>query len=282
MPQIGCDCPNCHAARTTGHRRFAASLALVVEQPGERSVVLIDAGPDLRRQTDLIPPCPAEVRPSGRAPFQAVLLTHLHMGHYAGLLELGPEVLDARGMPVFCTYGVADVLCANAPWSLLVARGNIDLRPIAPGSPFEPVPGLRAEAFRVPHRDEFGDTVGFAVGAPGGRPLIYIPDADNWHGMAPPLRTLVQTSEVALLDGTFFDRSELTAITGRDQGEVPHPPVSGTVGELDGLLDRVVFTHLNHSNPLTAAGSPQSRWLAERGARVAIEGMRLALEPQSR
>jgi pyrroloquinoline quinone biosynthesis protein B len=199
------------------------------------------------------------------------------MGHYAGLLELGPEVLGARGLPVYCTTAVADVLAENAPWSLLVSRGNVQLCPIVPGRPFELADGLSVEAFRVPHRDEFGDTVGFIVSRAGGRRLVYVPDADSWSGLARPLRDLVADSDVAVLDGTFFDRSELAGLTGRDQGEVPHPPVAATVEQLDGMLDRVVFTHLNHTNPLIDPCSPQSHRLVERGARVAIEGMRLDL-----
>jgi pyrroloquinoline quinone biosynthesis protein B len=199
------------------------------------------------------------------------------MGHYVGLLELGPEVIGARGLPVYCTAAVAEVLAANVPWSLLVSRGNVQLHPIVPGRPFEPVAGLSVEAFRVPHRDEFGDTVGFLISRAAGRRLVYIPDADKWSGLHWPLRDLVASVDVAVLDGTFFDRSELAGMTGRNQSEVPHPPVAATVEQLEGLLDRVVFTHLNHTNPLIDPGSAQSRWLAERGARVAVEGMRLDL-----
>lgn len=210
-------------------------------------------------------------------PFDAVMLTHLHMGHCAGLLELGPEVLDAREVPVFCTAAVAEVLASNAPWSLLVTRGNILLKRVAPGERFEPLPGLWAEAFSVPHRDEFGDTVGYVAGLSGGKSVLYIPDADNWRGLATPLAEMVRKSDWALLDGTFFDQRELASVTGRDLSDVPHPPVTDTLGLLNGLLNRVIFTHLNHTNPLVRPDSPQTAQLALRGAAVAAEGMRLDL-----
>jgi len=55
--------------------------------------------------------------------------------------------------------------------------------------------------------------------------------------------------DVAYLDGTFHDASELP---GRDLREIPHPLMTETLSRLAAspLLSKVRFIHLNQSNPL--------------------------------
>ncbi|OGS70185.1 MAG: hypothetical protein A2Y96_02850 [Firmicutes bacterium RBG_13_65_8] len=273
VPQIGCGCENCRRARAAaGHTRLAASLAAVCGPGDVPHAVLVDAGPDLRRQWDrwLAP---------GTA-LGAALVTHLHMGHIAGLLELGPEVMAASAAPVYCSRAVARFLRSNGPWSLLVRRGHIDLREFLPGETVHPAPGLTAQTFEVPHRNEFGDTVGFRLSSEEtGLSLLYIPDADRWEGIRPGLVELVRASDAALLDGTFFDRSELLDRRGRDASEVPHPPIRDTLDLLGPLAAKVFFTHLNHTNPVLDGSSPQARAVLATGARIAADGMRIQLGP---
>ena len=292
VPQVGCDCPNCGRARDAGSVRWASGLAVSPDEApawGQGAApdagaahsagrLLLDAGPDLRSQ----------LRRFGAA-VDAVLLTHLHMGHYTGILEFGREVCGRRGLPVWCSEAVAAVLEANSPWRELWRQGHVVYRRFAPGEVFWPLPGLAVTAYEVPHRNELGDTVGFVVrgtGRPereparaadgarraGGKGLLYLPDADHWEGWEPGLRELVQEVELAVLDGTFYDRDELGRATGRDVDEVPHPPVTSTLGLLGELASKVVFGHLNHTNPLLDPESPAARRLAEHGAQVAREG----------
>lgn len=269
VPHPGCTCPNCSAARAgaPGVRRTAASLAVMAaDGDGHSSFVLVDAGPDLRRQWELFL--------TGDLELAGIMITHLHMGHVAGLLELGPEVLATQGVPVWCTSKVARFLSDNAPWSLLIRRGHVDLRVFQPGEVIRPLAGLAAVGIAVSHRDEFGDTVGYALTAEDtGRTLLYIPDADTWAGMRPGLRDLVATADGALLDGTFFDHGELAARRGQEAARVPHPPVHETLGLLGELVGKAVFTHLNHTNPLLDEGSWQAAEVREAGARVARDGM---------
>ena len=44
-------------------------------------------------------------------------------------MYLGDESIDAKGVPVYGTARKASYL-ANGPWSLLVSRGNIEVRPV--------------------------------------------------------------------------------------------------------------------------------------------------------
>ena len=62
---------------------------------------------------------------NGGRPPTAVFLTHAHIGHYTGLMYLGRESLDAKGIPVHGTERMASYLSGNGPWSQLVTRKNI-------------------------------------------------------------------------------------------------------------------------------------------------------------
>ena len=292
VPQVGCDCPNCRRARDAGTVRWASGLAVWPDEVKERCQgsardtgaarargrLLLDAGPDLRSQ----------LRRFG-AVIDAVALTHLHMGHYLGILEFGREVCGRRGLPVWCSEAVAAVLETNSPWRELWCQGHVVYERFVPGEAFSPLPGLAVTAYEVPHRNELGDTVGFVVRSSGraelepagaatgvrgagGEGLLYLPDADRWEGWEPGLPELVGDVELAVLDGTFFDRDELARVTGREAGEVPHPPVTHTLELLGQLAAKVVFGHLNHTNPLLDPDSPATRLLAGHGAQVAREG----------
>ena len=266
MPQVGCGCVNCRDALERGQAHAPAGLAVSAwADGGQRLRALVDAGPELR----------AQLRRFG-GPVDAVLLTHLHMGHYVGLLEFGREVAGRQGLPVWCSPAVAAVLEANSPWRELATQGHVVYRRFAIGAPFSPIAGLDVWPYSVPHRNELGDAVGFVLRPAGsGRGgLLYLPDADRWDTLNPSLPELVSGVEAALLDGTFFDAGELRALTGRELAEVPHPPVVETIRLLaaHGLASRVALIHLNHTNPLWRPGSEQRRWVEESGARVAGEG----------
>ena len=111
---------------------------------------------------------------------KAILLTHVHMGHIAGLLQLGREAMQLR-VRLHATSRVCAFLRDNAPWNAL----DLELREIAGRFTLEP--GLDIEAVPVPHRDEHSDTVAYLVFGPK-RTLLYLPDITNhlaqWSGLA--------------------------------------------------------------------------------------------------
>jgi len=234
VPHVGCACARCERFRASP--LLPACLGLL----GARGRYLVDATPAL----------PDQLRLLGGAP-DAILLTHLHMGHVAGLLQLGPEALAARDVAVHATPAVCAVLREHAPWELLVRRGHLRLEPCAPGEAFELEPGLRAEPVEVPHRNEYGDTVAWLVSGTERR-VLWLPDADAWSF---DLESLLGRCDVAYLDGTFLDEGELPR-----QGDVPHPPIRATRERLaprPDLLARVRFVHLNHTNGALDAAAPE-------------------------
>ncbi len=252
VPHIGCRQDLCVKARRDPRlRQRVASLGLVDEEADKR--FLIDATPDLPSQIESL----LGTRPWKTPPVDGILLTHAHIGHYTGLMYLGREALGASGIPVYATPRMSAYLRDNGPWSQLVKLGNIELKTIEPGQEIALTQKLRVTAVTVPHRDELSDTVGFRIRG-ADRVLLYVPDVDKWERASRPLIDELSGVDIALLDGTFYDASELP---GRNMAEVPHPLVSETVAllPLDRLKARVLFTHLNHTNKLLWDKDAQER-----------------------
>jgi pyrroloquinoline quinone biosynthesis protein B len=279
VPQAGCECARCAAARRDpGRRRHVASLALRL--PASGHTWLIDATPDLGEQLAAVhrwrphPPAGPD-----RHPVDGVLLTHAHIGHYLGLAFFGYEAIDSRDLPVYASPRMAAFLRGSGPWSLLVERRNIVLHELVPGAPLALEPGLTVVPLPVPHRGELSDTLGFVVRGPR-RTLLYVPDTDSWAAWERPLPEVLRRErvDVALLDGTFHDAGELP---DRDVRKIGHPLMTTTVELLRGQVStgglQVWFTHLNHSNPTLDPASRERRELAAASFHVLEDGQELEL-----
>lgn len=268
VPHIGCRQDLCVAARRDPARRQRVAAVGLVDGDAR---FLIDATPDLPSQIESL--WGGETPPDRRRPLSGILLTHAHVGHYAGLLSLGREALGADHLPVYATPRMAAFLRANAPWSELVTRGHVALRELTPGREQALTPRLHVTPVLVPHRDELSDTVAFVVRGPERR-MLYLPDIDKWQRWERRLVDEVRAVDAALVDGTFLEAAE---IPGRSQADIPHPLVGETAALLpDDLRARVRLIHLNHTNRLLWA--PEA--LAEpalRGLAVARDGEELPL-----
>jgi phosphoribosyl 1,2-cyclic phosphate phosphodiesterase len=174
IPAPLCDCEYC--TESDPRRR----PGLLVE--GDEATVLLDAGPDLRDQLAAV----------GQPDVDAVLVTHHHFDHVAGLKELNHAAMpfdehmlndeelpddDRPREPDFEVY-----LTATARLHLDYQQHHLAER-LAPGSlPHgEPVAvgDLAVVPFPVDHARPAFDTVGFAVheGSPDGDPaVVYAPD----------------------------------------------------------------------------------------------------------
>ena len=233
IPQLGCQRPICQDIRA-GKRKpeKVASLGLINRRTG--TAYVFDATPDFPAQVQRLT--------GGRNP-DGVFLTHAHMGHYTGLMFLGRESVNAKSVPVFATQRMADYLKNNGPWSQLVSIPNIALQVITYDQPVTPAPGVRVTPFRVPHRDEYSDTVGFKIEGPA-RSAIFIPDIDRWEKWDRSIRDLANGVDYAFLDGTFASPTEIN----RPIEEIPHPMMSVTRALLKGTRAKLWFIHINNSN----------------------------------
>ena len=250
-PHLGCEASCCEEARRLGVVEPPCSLGIRDRRSG--GLLLIEATPSIESQIALLHRLAEGERPP-RRPVDALMLTHAHIGHYAGLLHLGQEVAAVDAVPVHCTVRMKQFLTGNAPWSGVVEAGHIVLHAHDPGEVgvvgFEPLPGLRVEAVRVPHRDDYSDTVAFKVRGPS-QTLLWAPDVDQWGRHEDLLDGLLADVDLAYLDATFFSADECP---GRDLTRIPHPFVGETM-EL--LADRATASpgtlrliHFNHTNPV--------------------------------
>ncbi|MDE7458519.1 MAG: MBL fold metallo-hydrolase [Muribaculaceae bacterium] len=104
VPQLMCDCEVCRSDDPRDKRM--RSSALIITENGKR--ILIDCGPDLLRQL-LQAGTPERI--------DAVMVTHSHYDHVAGLDELRPyTVAHEGGLPVYCSADVAADLRSRVPY----------------------------------------------------------------------------------------------------------------------------------------------------------------------
>jgi len=272
-PHIGCEKSCCRALWNRPDRwRRVVSLGIVDPASGERW--LVEATPDLPHQLRSLLDTPAGPQ---SATLAGVLVTHAHIGHYPGLMYFGREAQGAHGVPVLALPRMASFLETNGPWDQLVRLGNIRIVRLDDGSSQSLNGRIAVRAFTVPHRDEHSETVGFRITGPE-RSVLFIPDVDKWNTMTTPIEDLVRDVDVAYLDGTFFDATELP---GRDMSEIPHPFIVESLERFAGLARseraKIRFIHLNHSNPALDPSSAARRRVLDAGMTVATRGERVPL-----
>jgi pyrroloquinoline quinone biosynthesis protein B len=239
---------------------------------------LFDATPDFPEQLQKLD----EMAPrEGKPGLSGIFLTHAHIGHYAGLMYLGKEVMGANAVPVYAMPRMAGYLRDNGPWSQLVKLSNIELREMKAGEPVL-LPGFTVTPLLVPHRQEFSEVVGFRIEAPGAK-LLFIPDIDSWEQWdADGVRIEAEIAQVdvAYLDGTFFANGE---IPGRDMSGFPHPFIRHSMERFAAMpaaeKAKIRFIHLNHTNQALWPGTPERKELEAAGFRIAEEGERVELGP---
>jgi pyrroloquinoline quinone biosynthesis protein B len=265
-PQAGC-AKSCCAPGTATH--LPASLGIV--DGAER--FLVDATPALPEQLRRLDA--AAPRTSG-PPVDGILLTHAHVGHYAGLVHLGREVMGTRDVPVYAMPRMAGFLRDNGPWSLLVSLANVAVRPAVAGEAVRLTDHLTATPTLVPHRDEFSETVAWTIRGPSGA-VLWLPDLDAWDRWDRQLADVLAGVSAAFVDGTFFADGELA----RDMSAIPHPRVRDTLARIASLpaaeRAKVRFVHLNHTNPALDPASAAAAEVRAAGAAVAAEGERIPL-----
>jgi pyrroloquinoline quinone biosynthesis protein B len=170
-----------------------------------------------------------------------------------------------------------EFLETNAPWSQLVALGNIKLILMEQDTPIQLTSNLRVTPLKVPHRDEFSETIGFRIET-SDKSLLFIPDIDKWPLWDRDIREEVKRVDVALLDATFYQEGELP---NRNMSEIPHPFVAETINLFSPLPAaekwKVKFIHFNHTNPLIFEGVERET-VKKLGFGVATEGERIVLK----
>ena len=258
-PQIGCNQDCCEDARiNTELSRMPVSLGLQGKQTG-----IVEATRCIGSQIALM----------GNSQVLEVWLTHAHLGHIEGLGQFGKESLNSKNVKLRCSDSVVDYVLKHPIWKKLIERGNLT---------FDKFESENIIPIEIPHRASDFDT--HAIFFKGKNNILFLPDHDTWEktlqfvGHENPRDWFSSLgANIILLDGTFWDSNELK---GRLQADVPHPPVTETIDLLGRREDgdpRIIFIHLNHTNPLHYPNSPEYQKLSDLGWEVGEEGMEFKL-----
>lgn len=267
FPQANCQKECCKAVfEQKDARKFVSCIAVV--DPISKQNWLFDATPDFTQQLHLLNnPEPKNL---------GIFLTHAHIGHYTGLMYLGREAMGASQVKVYAMPKMKNFIEKNGPWSQLVALQNINIQPIKEDSVIVLNERISVQAFRVPHREEFSETVGYKIFT-ASKSLVFIPDIDKWQKWNRSLEEVIKSVDYAFLDGTFYKDGEIN----RPMSEVPHPFVTETMDLLKDLSTtekaKVHFIHFNHTNPIMNIKSLENKEVRQKGFKVAFQGEKVEL-----
>jgi pyrroloquinoline quinone biosynthesis protein B len=273
--------------------RTQSSIAVSAD---EKHWILFNASPDLRQQINerrqLQPSADAPLRAS---PIAAVVLTNADVDHVTGLLNL-------RESQKFAVYGharVLDVLARNSIFNVLnpdfVARRPIPLETdLTLRNGGDEILGIRIRAFTVPGKvalwledknaENFGtadgDTIGLEIMDGDGASFFYIPACAQ---MTPALADRLRGASLVLFDGTLWRDDEMIAagVGTKTGSRMGHMSCDGDAGSIAAFADlnvqRKIFIHINNTNPLFVANSPERALAEAAGWLIADDGMEMQL-----
>ena len=223
-------------AKPSSHR-FPSSIAAVDKI--NKNFYLFDITPNIKEQLHLLEKYNCELA--------GIFITHAHIGHYVGLLDLGLEIMNTKNMPVYVMPRMKRFILNNQPMAQLIENNNIQLIEMKNDNVIL-FNNLSITPFEVPHRNELSETVGFRIQSLN-KSVIYLPDIDDWDSWKVNLEQLIIDNNILFLDGTFYIKSEIQL---RDVSNIPHPEIIDTMQKLSNLSShykkRVHFIHLNHTN----------------------------------
>lgn len=271
IPHAGCGKLCCQKSWSNlSKRKLVTCLAII--DPISKQRWIIDATPDIKFQLSNL----HSVSDSDKT-LDGIFLTHGHVGHYTGLLQLEKAVLNTFEIPVFVMPKLKRFIESNQPWSNLVTSQNINLIKLIDQSKIVLNERISIIPFLVPHRAEYSETVGFQILGPN-KKIVFIPDIDSWDNMNTSIENLIFENDLLFLDGTFFDGSELP---NRDMSKVPHPLISQSIKRFRTLpkkqKTKIKFIHFNHTNRVCDSKSTEYKQLVDSGLSLSKEGMKIII-----
>ncbi|HMF67955.1 MAG TPA: pyrroloquinoline quinone biosynthesis protein PqqB [Phyllobacterium sp.] len=260
--------------------------------------ILFNASPDIRQQIAVTPELqPRADGPLRSTPIRAVILTNADVDHIAGLLSLR----EREPFVIYATRRVLDVLEANSIFNVL-DRAVVQRRELVLGEQTEirdvsgkPV-GIAIETFAVPGKvalfledqskaaegfgTQMGDTIGLRISSDDGPAAFYIPGC---AGIDAPLKERLSGADCLFFDGTVYTDDEMiTAGVGTKTGaRMGHMYISGEGGSLAALAElgikKRIYVHINNTNPILDAASPEHAAVVAAGWKIAFDGMEVRL-----
>jgi pyrroloquinoline quinone biosynthesis protein B len=297
FPQWNCACPNCSRLRAgTLHSRARSQAQVLVCSVGG-GCFLLNTSPDLRSQilsTTLLNP----QHPPRHTPVAGIVLTSADVDSVIGLLHLR----EFQPLQIYTAPSIRRILLEDNHIFRVLDRANPPAvwRDVPPNTWFSLGGADSASAesalrcLMVPFGGAYpdyvsedlrrtlpaGEAVTGLVLAQGGKQFFYAPTipagSDNWKDWA-------RSSDLCLLDGTFWNENELTSagVGSKTATEIGHVPLTGP----DGLLaqrdflkrGRRVLIHINNTNPILDEESSECRAVRDAGWEIAYDGMTIEL-----
>jgi len=282
FPQWNCRCPVCDLAWKGDRRVVARTQSSIAVETGRGTWTLFNASPDLRAQILAAP----QLHPTGlrETPIRSVVLTNGDVDHVDGLITLR----ERSPLTVYATSQISAVIDANPIFGVL-AKDVVEHRTVELDRPFT-IDECTIEFFGVPGKvplyletedlkigDTSGDTVGVDIRKDGQR-LVYIPGCAVVNE---DVLRRVDGADVLLFDGTVFEDDEMRRAgvgvkTGRRMGHVPIASDGGSLNAFDGVnVGRKIYIHINNTNPILIAGSPERRTVEAGGWEVSHDGLEI-------
>ena len=266
-PHIGCEKDCCKAVSPGDY--FVSCLGLVDKTNNKR--YLFDATPDIHNQLNLLE------KFSDANLVDGIFLTHAHIGHYTGLMYLGREGLGGKNIMVYALKRMSKFLTKNGPWDQLVKLNNISIQTISNKEFVKLSENIFVIPIRVPHRDEYSETVGYKIIGKS-KKILFIPDIDKWDEWKKSIIEEVKLVDYAFIDGTFYNGTELN----RDMREIPHPSIEETLQLFSNQpvteRNKIYFIHINHTNPVLTNKNGIRDLVEGLGFNIAQRGLKLKLD----
>jgi pyrroloquinoline quinone biosynthesis protein B len=286
-PQWNCRCAVCELfwkGDPRVSRRTQSSLA--VSADGKRWA-LLNCSPDIREQIGATRALWPDGVPRG-TPVSDIVITNGDADHVGGLLSLREQT----AYTLWGTEEILGVIAANPMFGVL-DEAVVKRRPLAVGPIHRLDCGLSLQAFMSPGKVPLymeGEevktdmrspyTLGLKIWADPQKPIVYIPGCG---AIDDELRREVDGAFALFFDGTVWRDDEMSRLgvgtkTGRRMG---HIPVDGAQGSLEAFQNvtcgRRVFVHINNTNPLLVAGSPERLGAEAKGWEIGYDGMELEI-----
>ena len=266
-PHIGCEKDCCKAVSPGDY--FVSCLGLVDKTNNKR--YLFDATPDIHNQLNLLE------KFSDANLVDGIFLTHAHIGHYTGLMYLGREGLGGKNIMVYALKRMSKFLTKNGPWDHLVKLNNISIQTISNKEFVKLSENIFVIPIRVPHRDEYSETVGYKIIGKS-KKILFIPDIDKWDEWKKSIIEEVKLVDYAFIDGTFYNGTELN----RDMREIPHPSIEETLQLFSNQpvaeRNKIYFIHINHTNPILTNKNGIRDLVEGLGFNIAQRGLKFKLD----
>ncbi|HXZ54542.1 MAG TPA: pyrroloquinoline quinone biosynthesis protein PqqB [Burkholderiales bacterium] len=286
FPQWNCGCPNCRDVRSGALAAKPLTQECVAVSADAERWFLLNASPEIRSQIESF----RGLHPRGprHSPIAGILLTNGDLDHCLGLLSLR----ESHPLVIYATervrrgftegnvlYRTLQRFPGQVTWHALELGVEIDVGGLAVAA--LPAPGKQPIHLEGDGVSDPGDNIGLLVREPKtGKRLAYFSAA---AAVTPAMRAAFDQADCVFFDGTFWASDELIALGLGDKRaeQMAHLPVGGKDGSLRGLAGlrapKRIYIHVNNTNPLLRARSPERAQAEEAGWEIAYDGMEIAL-----